>query len=96
MAAGFPLTREVIDNFSADRARQVQSALSVAQKHHLWLSGVSDGDLLALGYSQGDVDTLRGTYLALDKLARIATAQEVQAAPDDFLWNAKKLIGPHF
>lgn len=61
----------------------MQSALSVAQKHHLWLSGVSDSDLLALGYSQGDVDTLRGTYLALDKLARIATAQEVQAAPDD-------------
>lgn len=76
MAAGFPLTREVIDNFSADRARQVQSALVGAQRHHLWLSGVSDSDLLA---SSGG--TQRTDWTALAAPRALSTGDQLTVAP---------------
>lgn len=90
---GFPTDKGNIDNRAGFLALTLRDTLADVVTVKTWLDSKQDADLTGLGYSSGEVTTLRAAFTDMAKLASIARGQEVQAAASDFFWNAKHLTG---
>jgi hypothetical protein len=93
MALGFPTDKNTVDQRCASVALNLRETLNQVANIKIWLDGQTDATLLALNYSQTEVNTLRSAYTALDNLRKVATAQGTQAVANDFFFDAKKLLG---
>lgn len=93
MAAGFPIDKQQIDAKVGQVVLNLREACEDARAFKVWLDEQTDEVLLGYGYTEADVTLVRAAVAALDKLARIAVAQETQPAADDFFFHARRLTG---
>lgn len=95
MTVGFPLTKDQLDTRLGQIALQVRDGLEEAVQIKALLDTISDATLLAapFSYTQGEIDIMKSAYTDLYNLSRIANNLATQAATNDFLYWAKKLLG---
>lgn len=98
MAAGTnaSMNRTTLDAALGAIPVEVLRSLEKAVRMHTFLLSKTDEELTDAqqwNYTQTDVDNIRSAYGALNKLHRIATAQDVIANPDDHFYFAKRISG---
>jgi hypothetical protein len=93
MSIGFPQGKEDINQRAGQVAVQLRDDLLRANQLKAFVDGKTDAQLLALGFVQGEVDTLRASATDMNNLFLIAHAQGTQASVNDFFFNAKNLTG---
>lgn len=95
MSVGFPVTKADMDNLMGRQVLALWTALDDVRKFKAGLDDSihNDAFLTSLGYSTGDITALRAAYADLDKLRQISHAAAIQAATNDFWFNAKSLSG---
>jgi sulfite exporter TauE/SafE len=71
MSVGFSYGKSDIDNLAGGLTRAIDQDLIKVQQFAAWLNTMTDASLLALGYVQADVNTLRSAITDLDKLRQI-------------------------
>lgn len=97
MAIGYPVTKTDLDNTMGRLVLAVRDALyDAANFKTRWLDDSTLGNdtvLTNLGYSSGEITTIRAAFTALNNLNNISHAQGTQASANDFFFDAKKLLG---
>jgi len=92
MTLGFPAAKIDVDSRSASLALQLRDTFVQISNFNTWLTGTPDATLVALGYTQAEVTTLKAAMFDLNKLYQVSTAAATQAAANDFWFNAKNLL----
>lgn len=93
MAVGLNLSKPDIDTMAGVVARDLHAAINRAGQFAYFLAGKTDADLIALGYVQAEVDTLRAAFADLVKIGQVYMGNQIQAAPNDFRSNVRKVFG---
>lgn len=93
MAVGIVATIQQVNDMAGTTARAVKVALERVREFKSWLDAQSDADLIALGYTQADVDTLRSAYGDLAHLADVFAGAGTQGVAKDFRAFAKRVWG---
>jgi hypothetical protein len=95
MTVGFSQTRDDVNNRAGQLATQLRDDLARCVQFKAWLddAATTDAYLTGLGYTSGEITTLRASFVDLAKLADIAHAQATQSPANDFFFNAKHLCG---
>lgn len=96
MSTGYPITKTDLDNRMGGLVLALRGALNACVAFKVLLDDATilpDATLTALGYSAGEITTIRGSFTDLKKLSDIANSAAVQAATNDFWFNAKHLTG---
>lgn len=96
MPAGYPVDKLSLDNRMGALVMGVRKALSDVVAFKALLDDTTvlpDSVLTGLGYSAGEITTIRASFTDLKKLSDIASNAATQSAPNDFWFNAKHLTG---
>lgn len=96
MAVGFPADKNTVDHRAGSLVLKLRDTFQEIERLDAWLSARQDADLVTLGYSAGDVNTLRSSFGALARLARISDGRDVPTtatAADNYFFKAKHLTG---
>lgn len=97
MSVGFTATKADIDQRAGGLVIAVRDALLRCAQFSDLLSDTSifpnDAALTALGYTSGEVTTLRASFTDLKALYNVARANGTVASNNDFWFNAKHLTG---
>lgn len=93
MSVGYPANKTDIDARAGQLALTVRDTLRNVQIFKAYLDTQTDAALLALGYNQTDVNTLRSAYTDLDKLRQVYEGSSSQTPAYDFRTFAKLLAG---
>lgn len=96
MAIGYPITKTGLDNSMGSLVVGLRDALNACVSFKAELDDTAilpDAVLTALGYGSGEITTIRASFTDLKKLSDISRAAAVQAATNDFWFNAKLLAG---
>lgn len=91
MAVGMFSTKSDVDVRAGQLVQSVRDNLTGVGNFKLWLDAQTDPALTALGYSGGDIATLRSTFTDLDKLRQIYLGTVAQSPAYDFRTFAKLL-----
>ena len=97
--AGYPIAKVDLDNRIGALVTALRDDLNACVMFKALLDDTSilpDATLTALGYSAGDITQIRAAFTSLAKLSDIARASAVQAATNDFWFDAKHLAGLNF
>jgi hypothetical protein len=84
MSVGLPITKDEIDSRSGDTARAFQRAFGDVATLQSFLAQTPDADLVALGYTEGEVTTLKSAYADLTELGTIWTGEAALPTAKDF------------
>jgi hypothetical protein len=84
MSVGLPVTKNEIDQRAGDTARNFQRAFEDVATLQTFLAATADPDLIALGYTAGEVATLKSAYADLTQLGTIWTGSAALPAAKDF------------
>jgi len=93
MAVGLPVTKSEIDARAGDLARAFQNAFGDVLTMQSFLTRTVDADLVALGYTEGDVATLKTAFTDLEQLATIWAGGAPLPAAKDFRVFVSRLWG---
>lgn len=95
MTVGFPVSKADMDNLAGRLALALWKAFDDVRVFKAGLDDSihNDAYLTSLGYSAGDITSLRAAFTDLDKLRQISHNQATQASGNDFWFNAKNLTG---
>lgn len=93
MTVGFPNTKNDVDGQAGRLVLALRDGFRQVNDMKVFLDGLQDSDLTALGYAAADVTTLRAAITDLYNLGRVANAQQTQPAANDFFFNGRKLLG---
>jgi len=93
MSVGLPISKDEIDTRSGDLARSFQRSFEDVGTLKSFLDSHPDADLVALGYTQDEVTTLKSAVADLAQLAGIWVGQDALAAPKDFRTFVSRLWG---
>lgn len=93
MALGGSITVADINSAAAQISRQMFSAMKNAQQMQAWLATQPDATLTALGYTSGEVATLKSAFTDLDKIRQVFEGTITQATTYDFRQFSKLLLG---
>jgi lactam utilization protein B len=94
MAVGLPVTKSEIDSRAGDLARSFQRLGGDVATLKGYLDATPDGDLIALGYTAGDVPILKSAMSDLHQLlVKIGTGKEALPELKDFTQFARQLWG---
>lgn len=96
MAIGYAITKTGLDNTMGALVVGLRDALNACVSFKAELDDTAilpDAVLTALGYGSGEITTIRAAFTDLKKLSDISRAGAVQAATNDFWFNAKLLAG---
>lgn len=91
--AGIPITKDIINSRVGYLTKTLRDTFTEIARVTQFLDDTSDADLVTMGFSQGEVTLIKAAFTDLNKLGRIASAQDTQPAANDFYWNAKRLTG---
>lgn len=92
MTLGYPAQKVDIDGRSASLTQLLRDTFVQVSNFNTWLQGTADANLVALGYTQAEVTTLKAALFDLNKLYQVSTAAATQASANDFWFNAKNLL----
>jgi hypothetical protein len=96
MSTGYPITKVDLDNRMGALVLALRGALANCVSFKVLLDDTTilpDATLTSLGYTSGEITTIRAAFTDLKKLSDIANNAAVQAATNDFWFNAKHLTG---
>jgi hypothetical protein len=99
MSVGFLANKTAIDSQAGGLVVAVRDSLYRASQFSAWLqsSQQADANLIALGYVQAEVTTLKAAFNDLggtgNSLYRIAHGQAFVGSSNDFFFNAQLLTG---
>ena len=93
MSVGLAITKQEIDTRSGDTARAFQRAFKDVLTLQSFLEQTPNADLVALGYTDQEVATLKGAYVDLTQLSTIWAGENNQAQPYDFRTFVRQLWG---
>jgi len=93
MSVGLPVTKAEIDTRAGDIARAFQKNFEDVLTMQTYLEATPNPDLVALGYSDQEVATLKTAFADLSQLSRIWAGTEALAAPKDFRTFVRQLWG---
>ena len=84
MSVGLAVTKAEIDTRAGDLARAFQRNFEDVATLQGYLEQTPNADLIALGYTDQDVATLKSASSDLSQLGRIFAGQEALTAPKNF------------
>jgi len=93
MSVGLAVTKQEIDGRAGDVARSFQRAFHDVGTLKLFLDATPDADLVALGYTQGEVTTLKTAINELAQLGTIWTGAAALPVAKDFRIFVQRLWG---
>lgn len=96
MSIGYAITKTDVDNTMGRLVVAVRESLLDCVAFKKWLDDAAlgtDAFLTTLGYSAGEITTIRAAFSAMNSLNNIAHAAGTQASTNDFFFDAKKLTG---
>jgi hypothetical protein len=93
MTTGFDITKDVVDNALGVVTVQLRETFREIDRLAVWFTENNDAALLALGFTQPQIDLRRASLTALSKLSRVSRAADTVPVADDFFFNARKLTG---
>jgi len=93
MSVGLAVTKNEIDTRSGDLARTFQRLFEDVVTLQGYLSATPDADLIALGYTGGEVATLKTAAADLTQLGTIWAGQAALPAAKDFRTFVRQLWG---
>lgn len=93
MAVGFTAVKTDVDARAGQLALGVRDTLRQVQLFKAWLDTQSDGQLIALGYAQADVDKLRSSFVDLDHLRQVYEGSGTRSPAYDYRTFAKLMVG---
>jgi hypothetical protein len=93
MTLGFPALKTDVDARSGQLALTLRDTFRSIQLFKAWLDTQTDAALLALGYAQGEVNTLRSAYTDLDQLRTVYEGTATRTPAYDYRTFAKLLVG---
>jgi hypothetical protein len=93
MSVGLPASKTELDARSGDIARAFQKNFGDVVTMQQYLLATSEADLVALGYTSGEVATLKTAFTDLMQLGEIWTGSAALPAPKDFRTFVSRLWG---
>jgi hypothetical protein len=90
------LTKQSVDQTVGDVSQAINIALEDVASTQAWLLSYEDDAMVALGYTQEEVNQIKSAFGDLDQLRRIYQGLEALAAAKDFRGFAKLLYGTGF
>lgn len=93
MSLGFPTTKLEIDSRAGQLALTLRDDLTQIQNFKAWLDTQTDAQLIALGYVQAEVNTLRSAYVDLDQLRQVFQGVATRTPAYDYRTFSKLLVG---
>jgi hypothetical protein len=97
MSVGLDLTKAALDSRAGSLAIALRDALRQCSDFCDLLNNTNvipnDAFLTGMGYTAGEVTTLRAAFTDAKALRNVATAAQTVPSVNDFLFNLKKLMG---
>ena len=93
MSVGLPVTKDEIDTRAGDLSRTFQRAFGDVVTMQSFLVATPNADLVALGYTDDEVASLKTAFADLQQLGEIWIGNEALAAPKDFRTFVSRLWG---
>ncbi len=93
MSVGFPSSKNDLDSRLGQLAVTLRNDLTEIRRLKAYLDTQTDGNLLALGYIQAEVNTLRSAYVDLDQLAQVYFGLATRTPAYDYQTFAKLVCG---
>lgn len=93
MSVGLIVTKQEVDSRAGDIARSFQAAFDNVLVLKLYLDATPDADLVALGYTPGEVGVLKSAWSDLAQLGTIWTGTAALADPKDFRTFVRQIWG---
>jgi hypothetical protein len=93
MSVGLPVTKDELDARAGDIARQFQRSFSDVVTLQEYLVATPDADLIALGYTDAEVASLKTAFTDLMQLANLWIGAEALPAAKDFRVFVRRLWG---
>ena len=93
MSVGLPVTKTEIDARGGDIARAFQKNFEDVYTMQTYLEATPNPDLVALGYTDQEVATLKTAFADLTQLSQIWAGLEALPAPKDFRVFVRQLWG---
>ena len=93
MSVGLAVTKGEIDSRAGDISRSFQAAFENVATLALFLDATPDQDLIELGYTAGEVATLKTAWADLVELGTIWTGNAALANAKDFRAFVRRLWG---
>ena len=93
MSVGFPVAKQDIDQNAGDIARRFQASFDDVATMSGFLNRTADTDLVALGYTEAEVATLKTAFADLAQLGRIWGGLDPLPAAHDFRVFVSRLWG---
>ena len=93
MSVGLPVTKTEIDARSGDIARAFQKNFEDVVTMQTYLEATPNADLIALGYTDGEVAIIKTAFTDLTQLGTIWSGSAALEAPKDFRAFVRQLWG---
>ena len=93
MSVGFPQDKANVDARLGQVALAVRVALADVKALQTYMAATPDATLLAMGYVQAEVNTMKSALTDLNKLATVYEGTDTQTPAYDFRTFAKLLVG---
>lgn len=93
MAVGLAVTKAELDSRAGDIARRFQQSFDDVATMQGFLDATPNADLVALGYTDQEVATLKTAWADLALLARVWVGAEALPSPKDFRTFVRQLWG---
>lgn len=93
MSVGYTVDKTVLDGVAGSTVQALRDTFDQVDRVKAWLDARTDSEIVALGYSSGEVATLKSAFTQLAALRAVMVGQQAVAAPNDFLFFGRKLLG---
>lgn len=93
MAVGTQVNKSVIDNRAGNIALQLKAVMDQVRDFDDYLDAIPNADLVAMGYTDAEVATLKSALNDLDQLRTIWEGGAALLTPKDFRAFQKQLWG---
>lgn len=93
MSLGYPVSKNDVDSKAGGLALSLRTTFDGVRNFKIWLDTQTDPVLTALGYSSGEIATLRSAAADMDQLRQIYEGLANLGSAKDFRQFAKLLTG---
>lgn len=93
MTVGATVTAGDVNSTAAQIARMVFNTFRAVEQFQEWLATKTENDLIALGFTSGEVAILKSSFTDLDKVRQVFEGSATQASAYDARTFAKQLLG---
>lgn len=96
MSIGLQVTKAQLDDYAGQLSQDLRVTFEYIQQFHEYLTGTTEAELVAMGYTSGEVATLKSGIADQNELATVYKGEATVASPKNFAAFAKLLYGVGF